>query len=236
MSTSEHQACFESLGAYVLGALPDAERETVAAHIETCPVCAEDASSLQRAATNLIETVPVLDPPPELRGRIMAVVESEAALLRAASGAPQPRRARTPRRRASWSGPVTARWVATAAALLVLGGVIGAVWPTGGGTSTRTVQASAGGSAQRAYLEVGGDHAQLVVDGLASPPAHKVYEVWVQHGSERPRPAGALFVVRSGRVDIPMRVVRGDRVMVSAEPPGGSPQPTSAPVVVSRQV
>ena len=233
MNETEHNACFDSLGAYALGALPDGEREAVARHIETCPICAEDASALQRAATNLIETVPVLEPSPELRGRIMAVVESEAALLRAASGTPQ--RSTAPRERSGRSWSIAPRWVATAAALLVIGGVIGAVLPTGGGSSTRTISADAGTRAKRAYVAVKGDHAQLVVDGLADPPVHRVYELWVQHGSAAPQPAG-VFVVRSGRVDVAARVSTGDRVMVTAEPPGGSAQPTGMPVVVSQRL
>jgi len=234
MSADEHHEIFESLGAYALGALPDAEREAVAAHLETCPICAEDAASLQGAAAGLVETVALVEPPPELRGRIMAVVESEAALLRAAAGErPEPA---APRRRASWSGPSAARWAAAAAALLVVGGIVGALVQGGGGSSsTRTLQASAGSAAQRAYVALQGDHAQLVVDNLAAPPAHKVYELWVQHGTQAPQPAG-LFVVRTGRVDVSMRVGSGDRVMVTAEPPGGSMEPTGTPVVVSQRV
>jgi anti-sigma factor RsiW len=232
MSADEHREIFDSLGAYALGALPAAENDAVVAHLESCPVCAEEAGSLQRAAVGLVESVPRLDPPAALRGRIMAVVESEAQLMRAAAG--ERREPAAPRRRVSWSGS-PARWVATAAALLVVGGVIGAVWPTGGGTSTRTIQANAAGSAQHAAIEVSGDRAQLVVDNLAAPPAHKVYELWVQHGTQTPQPAG-LFVVRSGRVDLSTRVGHGDRVMVTAEPPGGSMQPTGTPVVVSQRV
>lgn len=230
MTAREHDEVFESLGAYALGALPERERDAVATHVETCPICAEDAAGLRRAAASLVEAVPRSDPPPELRSRIMAIVESEAQLLRAAAGE---RRAPAPRRRASWSGPP--RWVAAAGALLVLGGVIGAILATGGGSSTRTIQANAGTTAQRAYVAVSGDRAQLVVDRLASPPAHKVYELWVQHGTLAPRPAG-LFVVRSGRVDVAIRVGPGDRIMVTAEPPAGSAHPTGTPVVISQRV
>src|SRR4051794_24571411 len=122
MSETEHRIAFESLGAYALGALPEPERRMVAAHIETCPVCAEDATALQRAATGLIDTVPVLEPPPELRDRIMAVVESEAQLLRAAAE-PDREPARVSRLAGSWGGPLRLRLVAAAAALLVVGGV-----------------------------------------------------------------------------------------------------------------
>src|SRR5687768_5638169 len=102
--TDQHQDIFETLGAYALGAVPDGERARVAAHLEDCPICAEDATSLMRAASNLVADVPVLDPPPALRDRIMAVVESEAALLQATS--PEPARQR---RRISFPAPAL-RW------------------------------------------------------------------------------------------------------------------------------
>lgn len=235
MTDPEHSASFESLGAYVLGALPEAEHEAVARHLDSCPVCAEDAAGLRRAAMGLLESVPMLEPPPELRRRIMATVESEAALLRAASGARPPA---SPR----WRAPARpfdvarVRWVGAAAALLIAGGVLGSVWSDGPAGGARTIAAQAGSSAQRAWLELRGGRAQLVVEGLRTPPRDRVYQVWVQHGSEAPVPAGALFVVRSGRVEIPARLSSGDRVMVSAEPPGGSPEPTSAPVVVTSRV
>ena len=239
MSSAEHTTVFDNLGAYALGALHDHEREQVASHIESCPICAEDAASLQRAATRLIDVVPSLEPSPALRDRIMAVVESEAELLRAAAAprvvAPRVRRRLT----LSWR-PESMRWVAAGAALLAVGAVLGAVLPGGGGgTSTRTLEAQVGHG--HAWVETRGGSAQLVVNDLPTPPANRVYEVWVQHGRDAAQPDAsdlrdALFVVRSGKVDIPARLERGDRVMVTAEPAGGSRQPTSIPVVITSRV
>lgn len=237
MTESEHRTVFDSLGAYALGALPESERAAIAAHLETCPVCAEDAASLQRAATRLIDVVPVLEPPPRLRDRIMAVVEPEAALLRAAAAPPAKPRAEAPARRAAWLDALLLRWAAAAAALLILGGVVGAsVWDSDGG-GTRTLSAEVGRG--HAWVEVADDDtAHLVVDGLAAPGKSRVYELWIQSGDAAPRPASedveqALFVVRSGRVEIPARLSDGDRIMVTEEPAGGSRIPTSTPVVIT---
>ena len=236
MNESEHRDAFESLGAYALGALPDHERAMVAAHIETCPVCAEDARSLERAATHLIDTVPALEPPPELRDRIMAVVRPEAELLRAASSPPEEVRVREPRR---YAMGFSLRW-AGAMAALALGLVIGA-GAFGGfdGSDTRTLSAEVGRG--HAWVEVSDGQAELVVDGLPSPGADKVYEMWIQHDDEAPRPASneldhAVFMVRSGRVDIPAHLEDGDRVMVTAEPDGGSRIPTTTPLVITSRV
>lgn len=239
MSESDHSTVFDSLGAYALGALPEGEREHVAAHIEQCPICAEDADALERAATNLIAVVPMAEPSPELRKRIMAVVEPEAALLRATSGAP--RAAAPPRRRASWSDALRLRTLAPAAAMLILGGVIGATaLDTSDGPNTRTLAADVGGG--HAWVEVSeNDRAHLVVDGLAPPSRNKVYELWIQSGDAAPRPASgnlsqSVFVVGSGRVAIPARLQEGDRIMVTEEPQGGSRIPSAAPIVITSRV
>src|SRR4051794_30052866 len=184
MNDTEHKLAFESLGAYALGALPDSERERIAGHIEACPICAEDVAQLERGATRLVDTAPAVEPPPELRGRIMAVVEKEAALLRATSRPPQESRSE-PRRR---FGGASLRWATAAAAALVVGIVVGSQ-VIGGGDSgkTRTLNASVGRG--HAWVEVTDGHAHLVVDGLASPGAGRVYEMWVQSGDAAPRPA-----------------------------------------------
>lgn len=239
MTEQEHQDVFESLGAYALGALSESERAAVAAHLETCPICAEDAASLERAATRLIDVVPSVTPPPELRDRIMAVVEPEAALLRATDRPPGAARALSPRRRLG-GGPVLA-WAATAVAMLVIGAFAGSALlgddDDGGGT--RTLSAEVGRS--HAWVEMSGDRAHLVVDRMASPAPGKVYELWIQSRDDTPRPASddldeALFVVGSGRVEIPAHLQEGDRVMVTEEPVGGSRLPSGAPVVVTAPV
>lgn len=241
MSESIHRSAFDSLGAYALGALPDGEREMVAAHIEECPVCAEDAASLERAATRLIDVVPMAVPSPELRDRIMAVVEPEAALLRATSGEPREVRVAAAPRRHNWADALSLRWAATAAALLILGGVVGVTaWDSATGSDTRTLAAEVGNG--HAWIELSDDNrASLVVNGLAPPKRDKVYELWIQSGDAAPRPASdnlsqAVFVVGSGRVEIPARLEKGDRIMITEEPPGGSRIPSARPVVITARV
>jgi anti-sigma factor RsiW len=234
VSETEHHRAFESLGAYALGALPEDERRFVAAHIEGCPICAEDAAGLQAAAATLIADVPLREPAPELRDRIMSVVEREAALLRSAQ--PGERHAAKPAPRAPWSDRLAPRWAAGAAALAAVGIVLAIVLPGGGTGGTRTLAARAGHGLAR--IELHGARTSLVVTGLAPPASGRVYEAWVQHGDQTPRPAAgdvarSVFVVGSGRVDLPVHLTSGDRVMVTSEPAGGSARPTSPPVVVT---
>ena len=241
MSEAEHTTIFDSLGAYALGALPEGEHAAVAAHLEHCPVCAEDARSLERAAVSLIEVVPMVEPPRELRDRIMAVVEPEAALLRATSRPPAEARAPA-RTRRSWADALSLRWAATAAAMLVLGGFVGATAldaDPAPSDPTRTLASQTGRG--HPWVEMYGEQAHLVVDGLPAPARDKVYELWIQSGDQAPRPASAdldqaTFRVETGRVEIPARLNPGDRVMVTAEPAGGSKIPTTTPVVITARV
>ena len=84
MSTHAHWA--DSAAAYVLGALPPEEVVGFREHMAGCPDCRRAVEELRMAADALPIGVQQLAPPPALKGRIMAVVESEAQLL-AASGA-----------------------------------------------------------------------------------------------------------------------------------------------------
>jgi hypothetical protein len=61
--------------------------------------------------------------------------------------------------------------------------------------------------------------------------------VWLVKGKGRPRPTHTLFTVRSdgrARVEIMESLKGADQVLVTAEPSGGSSQPTSAPIVGAR--
>ena len=80
-----------------------------------------------------------------------------------------------------------------------------------------------------------GDHARLVAEGLQRPARDRVYQVWIlRKGGTAPSPTDALFrTTADGRasVDVPADLRAGDKVLVTAEPDGGSAAPTSRPVV-----
>jgi hypothetical protein len=72
---------------------------------------------------------------------------------------------------------------------------------------------------------------------MPAPPAGRVYQVWVQHGSAAPRPTRALFTVGpsgAATVEVRGRMEGVDAVLVTDEPKGGSRAPTRSPVVVAR--
>ncbi|MGH2943122.1 MAG: hypothetical protein ACRDLN_10185, partial [Solirubrobacteraceae bacterium] len=76
---------------YVLRALPDGEWERYGDHVASCDACAGKVAQLGFVSDALLNAVPQVSAPPEIRDRVMAVVRSEAELLRAAgSTADQP--------------------------------------------------------------------------------------------------------------------------------------------------
>ena len=69
----------------------------------------------------------------------------------------------------------------------------------------------------------------------APPPGH-IYEVWLEHGTQTPRPTDVLFSVThsgGGWVGVPGSLEGVSKVLVTAEPLGGSLKPTREPVIVA---
>jgi hypothetical protein len=219
-------------GAFVLRALPDDEQRAFAAHVATCPHCSAEVEQLQLVVDTLPVAAPQVAPPPELKGRLMAIVESEAQLLRAA--APDPLPARRRRRPPALRMPPVAAFAA-ACVVLAVGVVAGAILRDEDARTRTTAAQVAGVRGASAALVVRGDRASLRVAGLPRPGRGRVYQVWLQRGGA-PQPTHTLFDVRpDGRAVVQisesMRGVR--RVLVTAEPSGGSQVPSSAPIIVA---
>lgn len=222
-----HRECAESLGAYILGALPDAESQRVEHHLGSCAECRAEFEWLRVAADALPASVRPVDPPPELKSRVMAIVNAEAKLLRAAGeAADQP-----PRRRRRWSWLTAEIWRPAVAlgASAAVAAVAVVLATSGSGQRTVPVRLTGPGVAS---LTVRGTQAQLVVRDLRSPPPSHVDEVWVQHRGGTPEPAGT-FVLSSGSVQLQKPVRPGDVVLATVEPGQGTPAPTGKPFLVA---
>jgi Anti-sigma-K factor rskA len=86
----------------------------------------------------------------------------------------------------------------------------------------------------RASLRAVGHRGELDIAGLPEPPIGEVYELWLRRADRPPAPTDTLFTVsRAGNaaVDVPSDLDGLSEVLVTAEPLGGSPSPTSAPVL-----
>jgi anti-sigma-K factor RskA len=243
----EHDRLSESLGAYVLGALEQTEAAQVDEHLERCAICAEEMEELRAVVDHLPAAVPHAAPPPELKVRIMAEVEAEASLLRAARGRDADRP--EPVRRRRWLDGLALRPLALGlgcAALLVMGALgfmIGGSAQHGSPSRTvaaRTIPARVQGPRAgdgRAALVRRGDQVALVVSHFPNPPRGRVYEVWLQRPDHNsPVPTDALFTVNSAgnaHVAVPGDLRGVKRVLVTDEPPGGSSVPSQLVPLVS---
>jgi anti-sigma-K factor RskA len=219
--------CGEDLAPYALGALPIEDARAFERHLGTCELCRADLETLRPVVDALSESPEPVDPPPELRRRLMAVVEQEAADRRRSAA----ERARAGERR--WWQPRPLLALALACAVLVVGVGIG-IGVGVNGDDTRDYRGTAPPGVD-AHLQVEDDGGRLVLHGMEPPPPGKVMQVWLVRGkSGKPEPTDALFRPnRNGNasVAVPGEMDDVTRVMVSEEPEGGSPSPTTAPAV-----
>jgi len=240
MSAADHARWSEDVASYLLGALPDPEREAFERHLAGCAECRREVEDLGVAVDALPAAAPPVTPPPELRQRIMAVVDSEASLLAAAGGRaderPQP--ARAPRRslfgRRRSLRPAFA--LAASVVLLAVGAALGGILAGGGGERTVVAQTSGPAAQASARLKVSDDGSQLVLSDFPQPPPGRVYQVWTQRPGQNPEPTDVLWTPLadgSATVSVPGSLNGVQKVLVSAEPRGGSAAPTSMPVVAA---
>jgi hypothetical protein len=229
----------DGVGSYVLRAMPEGEWQSYLAHLTGCQVCADKVAELGFVSDALLNAVPQLTAPPEIRDRVMSVVRAEAELLRAAGPLADRPIAREPTRRFSllrlrpWPAAVLA------SSLLALGIGGGALLVGGGesGVPTRTIGCAEAPAGASCSMRITGDSTRLVVAGLPAPPEGRVYQVWLDRkNGVAPEPTEALFSVRKGRVSV---AVPGDlsgvkRVLVTDEPQGGSEVPTRQPIIAAR--
>jgi anti-sigma factor RsiW len=237
---SDHTRYQDDIGAYLLGALTELERQAFERHVAGCGECQEELERLRPAADALPGSVEQFQPPPRLKASLMEVVEREAQAEQPAPSRPRltarlgfPRRAEGPRFPRPAARPRFFR-PAVVAAVLLIGLVVGFAVAQLGGDETRTVAATvdrampqAGGSLRIA----GDDRATLRLHDMPELRAARVYQVWLQHG-DRLVPARTFEVGPSGagRVELP-DVGEADGVYVTREPRGGAQVPSEDPIV-----
>jgi len=230
-ATCEHSA---DAAGWVLGSLSPQDAERFAAHLEDCSRCRAEVARLTGSCEQLIEAVPQLAPPPELRERVMASVRADAARSGAAGTDPSAEPVRRARRSAVHLGLVLAT-LATLATLAVAIVVLTTHNASQGGMRTVVGKvAPTGGARARAVVRISSHEATLILTHLAAPPSGRIYQAWVVRRGSAPTATGARFSVpRSGDTRIALPPLRDvTQVILTAEPPCGSPAPTPPPVVV----
>jgi anti-sigma-K factor RskA len=214
------RTCGEDAAAYALGALEPAELEAFRRHLRDCPACQKEVAAFEQITGALPDASIRYEVPKDLRRRVMQEVRATPKAQPASRPAP----ARSWRPVIAWGG---------AFAAVVIIAVVLVVALSSGGSSTRTIEASTG----NAELQVTGARGDLIVHRLPQLPAGRIYEMWVQRGNATPTPTGTLFGVRadgSAALGVPGSLNGVSTVMVTLEPAGGTPAPTTTPVIVAR--
>lgn len=227
-------------GAYALDALPDDERELFEGHLARCDACAQEVRGLREATAQFAVAVATSPPPPHLRAQVLARIGQVRQLPPLVPDLAVERARRRPRlaaalaaaclivalvagglavrsqqelNRARAAGQAVAAVLAAPDAQTVTG-------PTAGGTATVVVSRSRG-------------QVVFASSGLRRLEESETYELWLM-GPQAIRPAGLLRPDAQGQtrtiVASPLR--DADRVGLTVEPAGGSPQPTTTPVLV----
>jgi anti-sigma-K factor RskA len=237
-------------GAYAVDAIDDeTERGRFEHHMRRCQGCAAEVRGMAETATRLAFAA-AQPAPPQLRERVLQAVSRTRQLppLIEAQRQPGARRDATKPRTALRPRPA---WLVVAASLIVVIALAVTLVQTRIQLDrARTQQAriaavlaapdaraisqatSAGGTATVVYSRA--RHALVVTSAqLPPPPQGKVYELWLL-GPPKVRPAGFLRPARNG-ASAPVLVpglVSGDQLGVTVEPAGGTPKPTTTPILV----
>ena len=224
-----------------VGSLDSADHAALQQHLVGCASCRRLAGEYMAAAARLPLALEPLQPPPELRGRLMRAVYREAA-ERAAT-----RQSRPPWWQRFWAAVPTGRGFTLAAAAAVLVLAAGGTWaalrgpaaqPNPATVAVAMVATSAAPSAHgRLVYTPSARQAVLTVSGLPAPQAiasgDTVYEVWLVRADGAVAPAAYLSQEPDGTWSAAMH---GDMsgyaaVATTAEPRGGSLMPTGAKVL-----
>jgi anti-sigma-K factor RskA len=230
MVNGEHPDRDDLVG-FALGALEPSEERAVEAHAPSCARCTRELEALVPAVSVLGESVEQLEPPPELRERVLAEVRADIARSEVEREAP-----RRPAR-GGWRGLLMRPALAVGLAIVVaaVGGYVIAENGGDGGQRDTTVPVVAeqgiGGT-----LVVGESSSMLDLRGLAQLEEQEVYQVWVAQG-QSVRPSSDFVPDASGRAMAAVngQLDSGTKVMVTREPQAGRTAPTP-PILLSATV
>jgi hypothetical protein len=229
MSANDHSRWSEELAAYALDALEPGEAAAFERHLEGCEHCQAELRWLQPAVQALPEAVERREPPLRLRASLMAEVRADAG-GEAEGGASV----------LGWiRGTFSHRGLRLAAGLaslaLAVAAVAGYEIGKGGGgggkeAGSTIVSRQAGGITVKMVRE--GEGGSLHLSHVHQLPPGKVLEAWVRRKG-KVEAVPALFVPdRAGQAETTIADMSGvNTVMVTAEPQGGSKEPTSPPIV-----
>jgi anti-sigma-K factor RskA len=234
----------ELLAAYALDCLDEGEKEEVTRHLAHCAQCRSELKDYQEVAALLPFGGALIDPPPDLKTRLLAQVETRAR--------PGPQPDSRPDhslgwidRMLGWTRRSAPLWGTVSLVLVVLLGISNLLlWgQVRQMQSTRPSQmqfvrmsgTQAAPSAQGVIvISADGDHGTLVVDKLPPLQAGEQYQLWLIDDGQR-TDGGVFSVDKDGYgslwVSSSRPLVTYPSFGVTIEPQGGSPGPTGQKVL-----
>lgn len=215
---------------YAVGALTAAERRELEHDVRRSPRLASEVREFTETAAMLgLATEPVA-PGPSLRESILGAVEATPQASRVVRG--------------PWlSRPAAVFLGAAAPAVLAVAGTVVALEVTRPASTfeqivaaddyERVVHEMDDGSSVTALWSISLARAALFVKGMDDLPTNRTYQAWVIDGEGHAAPAGT-FVPHDGEASLTLdaEMVPGAAIGITIEPTGGSPAPTTTPLVV----
>jgi len=218
MNEIEHEELRSALGAFALNAMPPLEMQRIEHHVATCTECAHEVGLLRETSAELAWL-----PSPENADDLVDRISSAL-----------PRRSRR---------VVTRIAVGVAAVSVALAGVLGTALVRERGRNNDLVRVVAAaerpvhlaaqkGFAGRGTVYIGHGRAALILDAMPDPGHGRSYQLWAINGT---KPVSMTVVSGHGRVERAfIWTGRADEFALTIEPAGGSPVPTSDPVLAGR--
>lgn len=230
----------DSLAAYALNALEEAEARQVGAHLDVCPECYAEFLSYQPVVDQLALGTPVVQPPSTLKNRLMERIRSPRQAAPSASALP------------GWKKLAEAlrggqlRW--QMASLVVIVALLASnvlLWlrvqelghepEPGLYTVTLLSTEVAPGASGLIVISADGRWGTLVVDRLPALDDAQVYQLWLIEDGQRTS-GGTFAVNRLGygvlEIDVQDRLlIEYPSFGITIEPAGGSPSPTGDKVL-----
>jgi anti-sigma-K factor RskA len=223
-------------GAYALDAVSGVERLEFERHLAECESCAQEVHELRETATRLALAA-AAPPPPALKSRVMDQIRTVRQL--------PPETTVTPLRRRSLALKLTSVAAAVFFAAAVGLGVV--VYQQGQQLEDRVNAAqleqilraddaellkldNPGGGTVNVAVSRSEDRMLMLSEDLANPPDGRTYQVWtIADGT--PRSMGFLEPTDGDTALAVSDFTGASVVAVTVEPDGGSPEPTTEPVM-----
>lgn len=222
-----NEALRDDAAAFVLGAMSELEREAFRVKMMRDCELGRYAESLESVGDALLMSAAPLAAPDELR---VSILDEARRDLAAREIIESPRAGAAPAERRGFGSRIL-RPVALGLAVIVL--AVGA-FAVGGGFESDPQNAPL--TASFAAPDVPGmsggvkttdDGAVVTVGGMSSDLDGDVYQLWVQHGDQvYAEPVFSVSKDGSGHAFIDRELSKGDVVMITREPAGGSKEPT----------